>query len=76
MESLQTRNSPVIVGEQYDLAETLAASYSGELHGALLGKQDYCAALLPMSGYEKLPHADLSRKLFPELQALFFYTFL
>ncbi|KAK4693847.1 hypothetical protein P7C71_g3624, partial [Lecanoromycetidae sp. Uapishka_2] len=53
----QTRNSPVIVGDSYELAETLAASYSGELFGGLLAKPDNTTALLSMSGYEKAHNA-------------------
>ena len=51
--SSQTRGSPIIVGEQYDLAEAVATSYSGKLHGGVSAKLAYDAALLPMSGYER-----------------------
>ena len=56
----QTRNYPVIVGDRYELAETVAAGYGVELLGGLLAKPDSQAALLSMSGYEKFQNADLN----------------
>lgn len=47
---LQNRHSPIIVGEHYELAETLALKHSGDHGGGLLAKPDYQAALLSMSG--------------------------
>ena len=61
----QTRNSPVIVGDHYELAETAAAGYGGELLGGLLAKPDSQPALLSMSGYEKFQNADLNGAFFP-----------
>ena len=56
---IQNRHSPIIVGERYDLAETLALKYSGD-SGGLLPKPDYQTALLSMSGYDgKNPAATL-----------------
>jgi hypothetical protein len=56
----QTRNSPVIVGGHYELAETVAAIYTGELFGGLLAKPHETTALLSMSGYEKSQNAGLN----------------
>lgn len=61
----QTRHSPVIVGDHYELAETVAQSYSGELFGGLVAKPDETTALLSMSGYEKSQHAALNGMLHP-----------
>ena len=61
--SPQALGSPVIVGERYELAETAAANYAGELHRGLLAKREYDAALLPMSDYGKSSHSDLNGKL-------------
>ena len=60
--SSQTVHSPIIVGDRYELAETAAASYGGELHGGLLAKPEYDAALLQMSDYGKPLHSDLNGK--------------
>ncbi|KAL9103049.1 MAG: hypothetical protein Q9163_001879 [Psora crenata] len=58
------RHSPIIVGEQYELAETLAARYGGEQNGSHLGGPDDQTALLSMSGYEgKHEPARLSGRL-------------
>ena len=60
----QTRRSPVIVGDHYELAETAAWQYSPENHDDLLAKATFSAGLLPMSSYAnpnvngKLPHFD------------------
>ena len=62
---LQTRHSPVIVGDHYELAETVAAGYSGELLGGLPAKPDCQPALLSMSRYEKFQNADLNGTFFP-----------
>lgn len=48
---LQTRNSPIIVGEQYELAETLG--HGGDHDTGLLAKSEYQAALLSMSEYDR-----------------------
>lgn len=56
----QARNSPIIVGERYELAEAAAAAYSGEVHSGLSVKPVCDAALRPMSGYEKSSTAELS----------------
>ncbi len=56
----QTRNSPVIVGDNYELVETVGAGYVGELLGGLLAKPDGQGTLLSMSSYEKSPNTDLS----------------
>ena len=56
----QTRNSPVIVGDNYELVETVGAGYVGELIGGLLAKPDSPGTLLSMSSYERLPNTDLS----------------
>ena len=47
---LQNRHSPIIVGERYELAETLALKQGGDQNGGRLGKPDYQTALLSMSG--------------------------
>ncbi|KAL9128910.1 MAG: hypothetical protein Q9217_002500 [Psora testacea] len=47
-----TRHSPIIVGERYELAETLALKYSGEHNESLPNKPDYQTGLLSMSGYD------------------------
>lgn len=54
----QTRDLPLIVGDRYELAETVASTYGGELASGLLAKPAYGADPLPMSGYEKSPIAD------------------
>ena len=59
----QTRNSPVIVGDNYELVETVGAGYVGELLGGLLAKPGSPGTLLSMSSYERLPNADLNGKL-------------
>ena len=56
----QTRNSPVIVGDNYELVETVGAEYAGELLGGLLAKPAGQGTLLSMSSYEKLPNTELS----------------
>jgi len=56
----QTRSSPVIVGDHYELAETLDAAYGSEHFGGLLAKPDETTALLSMSGYEKSQNAGLN----------------
>ncbi len=62
--SSQTLNTPIIVGERYELAEAVAADCSGELHGGLLAKPADHGALLPMSGYEKPSNVSLSGELY------------
>ena len=59
----QTRNSPVIVGDNYELVETVGAGYLGELLGGLLAKPDSPGTVLSMSSYERLPNSDLSGEL-------------
>ena len=59
----QTLNSPVIVGDNYDLVEIVGAGYVGELLGGLLAKSDGPGTLLSMSSHERLPNADLSGEL-------------
>ena len=63
----QTRHSPVIVGDHYELAETAALQYSAENQDDLLVEAAFSAGLLPMSSYAKphdsnvngkLPHSD------------------
>ena len=49
---LQNSHSPVIVGEHYDLAETLALKQGSDHNGGLLGKPDYQSALLSMSSVD------------------------
>ena len=56
----QTRNSPVIVGDNYELVETVGAGYVGELLGGLLAKPGDSGTLLSMSSYERLPNTDSS----------------
>ena len=56
----RTRNSPVIVGDHYELAETVAAGYSNELLGGLLAKTDSQPALVSMSGYQKFQNHQLN----------------
>lgn len=46
---VQTRHSPIIVGERYELAETL--SHGGE-SDSLLAKSSYQAALYSMPVYD------------------------
>ena len=58
----QTRNSPVIVGDHYELAETASAGYVGELLGGLLAKPNGETGLLSMSDYEKFQNADPNGK--------------
>ncbi|CAD6594098.1 MAG: hypothetical protein ASARMPRED_008521 [Alectoria sarmentosa] len=57
----QTRHSPIIVGDHYELAETVALQYTGEDQGDLVAKAEDPAALLPMSGYEKPQHAKINQ---------------
>ena len=45
----QTRNSPVIVGDNYELVESVGAEYAGELLGGLLAKPDSQATPFSMS---------------------------
>ena len=59
----QTRYSPVIVGDHYELAEMVALQYSGKHSGDLLAKAELSAALLPMSGNAKPQKADVLGKL-------------
>lgn len=47
----QTRGSPIIVGERYELAETLG--HSGDNDTGLLAKSEYQSALLSMSEYDR-----------------------
>lgn len=56
----QTRNSPVIVGDHYELAETVAAGYGNELLGGLLAKTDSQPALVSMSGFQKFQNDELN----------------
>ena len=56
----QNRHSPVIVGDHYELAETVA--FFGGHQEDLLAKAEL-AALLPMSGYEKPQDAIADGKL-------------
>ena len=58
----QIRNSPIIVGEQYELVETVAAAYGDNHSGGLLAKPDYTTAILSMSGYEKAQNSGLNGK--------------
>lgn len=60
----QTRHSPVIVGDHYELAETVETTYTGELFGGLLAKPEETTALLSMSGYEKPQNAGLNGMLY------------
>ena len=62
--SPQARDSPIIVGERYELAEALATNYSAPLYGGFLAKPEHNGTLLPMSGYGKSSDADLSGKSF------------
>ena len=55
---LQTCHSPIIVGERYELAETL--SHGGENGDGLLAKSDYQTALLSMSGYDRHAASDVN----------------
>ena len=50
--NVQTSHSPIIVGDQYDLAETLALKQGSDHNGGLLAKSDYQSALLSMSGVD------------------------
>lgn len=68
---LQTRHSPIIVGERYELAET--ADQGGEHHGGLLAKSEYQTALLSMSNYGRHASSDLNSEfccLLSNLQSL------
>ena len=64
----QTRNSPVIVGDNYELVESVGAEYAGELLGGLLAKPDSQATQFPMTSskpelsgeLQKLSHDSLS----------------
>ena len=58
----QTRHSPIIVGERYELAEAVAADHSGEIHGGLLAKPERRTHLLPMSGYQTSSNVDWNGK--------------
>lgn len=59
---MQTRHSPIIVGERYELAETLSLGHGGEHPGGLLATPDYETALLSMSGYEKFGASSVKGK--------------
>ena len=59
----QTHYSPVIVGDHYELAETVALQYSGKHPEDLLAKAELSTALLPMSGYKKTQNTDEIGKL-------------
>ena len=56
----QNRHSPVIVGDHYELAETVA--FLGGNQEDLLAQAEF-VALLPMSGYEKPQDAIMNGKL-------------
>jgi hypothetical protein len=58
IESIQTRHSPIIVGDRYELAEALG--YTGDNDSGLLAKADYQIALLSMSGYGKHVTSDMN----------------
>lgn len=60
--SPQTRHSPIIVGERYELAEAVALNDGARLHGGLLAKPEHNGFLLPMSRYGKSSDAALSGK--------------
>ena len=59
----QICNSPVIVGDDYELVESAGAEYAGELLGGLLAKPDSQGTPFSMSSYERHPNADLSGEL-------------
>lgn len=59
----QTRNSPVIVGDNYELVESVGAEYVGELLGGLLAKPDSQGTPFSMSSFDRLPNTDLSGEL-------------
>ena len=59
----QTRNSPVIVGDNYELVESVGAEYVGELLGGLLAKPNSQGTPFSMSSYDRLPNTDLSGEL-------------
>lgn len=62
----QACNSPIIVGDRYELAETVGTGYVGEIFGGLVAKHNGQAALLSMSGSGKFQIAGSDG----ELQAL------
>ena len=73
----QTRNSPVIVGDNYELVESVGAEYVGELLGGLLAKPDSQGTPFPMSssntelsGELKLFKARLSLRVQPHQRVL------
>ena len=55
---LQTRHSPIIVGDRYELVEAL--SHAGDNAGGLLAKSDFQPALLSMSGYDKHAASEMN----------------
>ena len=60
----QARDSPIIVGERYELAEAVATNCTAPLYSGFLAKPEYHGALLPMSDYGKSSDADLTGKSF------------
>ena len=56
----QTRTSPVIVGDNYELVESVGADYIGELFGGLLAKPDSQGTPFSMSPFERPPNTELS----------------
>ena len=58
IESAQTRHSPIIVGDRYELAEALC--HAGDNDGGLLAKADYQTALLSMSAYGKHVNSNMN----------------
>lgn len=55
---LQVQNSPIIVGERYELAEAL--SHGGDNDGGLLARSEYQAALLSMSEFDRHAAAKMN----------------
>lgn len=56
----QTHNSPLIVGENYELVESVGAEYVGELLSGLLAKPDSQGTSFSMSSP---PNTELSGEL-------------